>query len=143
MTLILTSTFSICYIIYFILFRGGGGSLLTGVYGHVGHHILHKEDKNKRRNTDLTYDPKEDGFLIYFPLYVKHLEEYTKTPCPQGISTEYVTVDQVWGFLFYQAHWDKRKQGGRLKASETRISTSNFYTKDCVALLRRIFMGTT
>ena len=34
-------------------------SLLTVVYGHVGHHILHKEEKNRRINTALTYDIKE------------------------------------------------------------------------------------
>ena len=37
-------------------------SLLTGMYGRVGHHILHEEEKNRRRNTDLEYDPKEDEF---------------------------------------------------------------------------------
>ena len=36
--------------------------LLTGVYGHIGHHILHEKEKNRRRNTDLEYDPKEDEF---------------------------------------------------------------------------------
>ena len=35
-------------------------SLLTGVHGHVGHHILHEEEKNRRRNTAPEYDPKED-----------------------------------------------------------------------------------
>ena len=55
-------------------------SLLTGVYGNVGHHILHDREKNRRRNTALAYDPKEDGLILYFPLYVKHLEGYTKKP---------------------------------------------------------------
>ena len=32
--------------------------LLTGVYGHVGHQIVHEEEKNKRINTDPAYDPK-------------------------------------------------------------------------------------
>ena len=57
-------------------------SLLTGEYGHVGHHILHKEEKNRRINTALEYDPKEEKFLLYCTLYVKHMEEYTKTPWP-------------------------------------------------------------
>ena len=52
------------------------------MYGHVGHHILYEEEKNRRRNTAMEYDPKEDKFLIYFPLYVKHLEECIKTPWP-------------------------------------------------------------
>ena len=47
------------------------------------------------------------------------------------------------GFLCYQEHWAKSKQGGRLKVGETRISTRNFYTKDCATLLRRILTGTT
>ena len=46
------------------------------------------------------------------------------------------------GFKFYQAHRAKRKKGGILKAGETRISTSNFYTEDCAALPRKIIMGT-
>ena len=66
-------------------------SLLTGVYCNVGHHIPHEEEKNRRRNTDLAYDPKEDELLIYCPFYVKHLEEYTKKPWPQGLITESVT----------------------------------------------------
>ena len=70
------------------------------------------------------------------------MEEYTKTLWPRGLSTESVTEDKVWGFLFCQAHWAKRKQGGRLKSGETIISTSNFDTKDCAALLRRILTGT-
>ena len=74
--------------------------LLNGVYGHIGHHILHEAEGNRRRNTALAYDPKGDGFLLYFPLYVKHPEEYTKTPWPQGLRNEYVTEDKVWGFLF-------------------------------------------
>ena len=41
-------------------------SLLTGLYGHVGHHILLEEDKNRRINTSLEYDPKEDEFCLYF-----------------------------------------------------------------------------
>ena len=49
-------------------------SLLTGMYGRVGHHILHEEEKNRKRNTTLAYDPKEDEFLLYCPLYVKHME---------------------------------------------------------------------
>ena len=115
--------------------------LLNG--GHVSNRILHEEEKNKRRNTALAYDPKEDEFLLYCPLYVNHLEEYTKTPRQPGLSTESVTEYKVWRFLFYQAHWAKRKQGGRFKAGETIISTSNFDTKDCAALLRRSLTGTT
>ena len=117
--------------------------LLTGVYGHVGHHVLHEEEKNRRRNTALTYYPREDEFYQYFPLYVKHLEEYTKTPWLRGICTESVIDDEVWGGLFYQAYWDKRKQGRRLKAGKIRIATRNFDTKNCVTLLRRRLTGTT
>ena len=83
--------FSIYYIIHFIFFSLKKMSLLTGVYGHVGHHILHEEEKNRRRNTALAYDPGEDEFLLYCPLYVNHLEEYTKTPRQPGLSTESVT----------------------------------------------------
>ena len=72
--------------------------LLTGVYSHVSHHILHEEEKHRRRNNALTYDPKQDEFLLYCPLYVAHLKEYKKTPWPQGLSTESGTEDKVWGF---------------------------------------------
>ena len=34
-------------------------SLQTGVYDYVGHHIIHEEEKNRRRYTALEYDPKE------------------------------------------------------------------------------------
>ena len=34
-------------------------SLLTDVYGHVGHQILDEEEKNRRRNNALAYYPKE------------------------------------------------------------------------------------
>ena len=61
------------------------------MYGHVGHHILHEEEKNRRINTALAYDPKEYEFLLYFPLYINHLEYYTKITWPQGLSTESVT----------------------------------------------------
>ena len=47
------------------------------------------------------------------------------------------------GFLFYQAHRDKSKQFGGLKAGETRISTRIFDAEDCDALLRRSLMGPT
>ena len=70
-------------------------SLLTGVCGHVGRHIIHEEEKNRRINTALECDPKEDEFLIYCPLYVNHLEEYTKTPWPRGLSTESTIEDKV------------------------------------------------
>ena len=59
MTLSLTSTFSIYYIInYIFLSKKNKMSLLTGVYGRVGHHILHEEDNNRRRNNALEYDAK-------------------------------------------------------------------------------------
>ena len=61
-----------------IFFSKNKISLLTGIYGHVGHHIIYEEEKNRRRNNDLGYDTKEDELLLYCPLYVKHLEEYTK-----------------------------------------------------------------
>ena len=81
--------------------------------------ITYLMNKRKREgNTALAYDPKEDEFLLYFPLYVNHLEEYTKKTWPQVPSTESVTEDKMWGFIFYQAHWAKSKQGGRLKAGE-------------------------
>ena len=118
-------------------------SLLTGVYGHVGHHILHEKEKNRRRNTALEYYPKEGRFLLYFPLYVKHLDEYTKAPWPRGLIIESVTEDHVWGGLFYQEHRAKGKQGRILKAVETRIFTSNFDTKYCATLLRRFLAGGT
>ena len=44
----------------------------------------------------------------------------------------------MWGVLFFQEHQAKRKQDGILKADKTRISTSNFDTKDCAVLLRII-----
>ena len=53
-------------------------SLLTGVYVNVGRNILHEREKNRRRNNALADDPEEYGLLLYCPLYVKHLEEYTK-----------------------------------------------------------------
>ena len=77
MTLSPISTFSIYYIIHFIFFSKKM-SLLTSVYGHVGHHILHGEEKNRRINTDLAYDPREEKSLLYCPLYTKHLEDHTK-----------------------------------------------------------------
>ena len=49
----------------------------------------------------------------------------------------------MWGFLFYEAYWDKIKQGGKLKAGKIRITTSNFDTKNCVALISRSLMGIT
>ena len=52
------------------------------MYGHVGHNILHEEEKNRKRNIAQGYDPKEDELLIYYPLYVNHLEDYTKKPRP-------------------------------------------------------------
>ena len=48
-------------------------SLPTGVYGNVGHHTLHKEENNRRRNTAMKYDTKEDKLLIYCPLCVHNL----------------------------------------------------------------------
>ena len=111
--------FSIYYIVHFILFSLKQMFILTGVYGHVGHHILHEEEKYRRINTSLEYDPKEDELLLHCPLYVNYLEDYTKIPWPRRLSTESVTEDHMWGFLFYQAHWAKRKQGGRLKSYET------------------------
>ena len=77
-------------------------SLLTGVYVHVGHHTLHIKEKNRRINNALEYYPKEDRFLIYLPLYMNHLDEYTKTPWHRGLNPESVTEDNVWGGLFYQ-----------------------------------------
>ena len=59
MTLSLTSNVSIYYIIHIIFIRKTI-SLPTGVYGHVGHHILHEEEKNRRINTALENDPKEN-----------------------------------------------------------------------------------
>ena len=67
MELSLTSTFSIYYIIHFIFFSRKKPSLLTGVYGNVGRHILHEEEKNSRINTVLEYYPKRYKFLICFP----------------------------------------------------------------------------
>ena len=47
--------------IYISYFSVKKMSLLTSVYGHVGHHILHKEEENRERNTALEYDPKPLG----------------------------------------------------------------------------------
>ena len=60
MILSTTSNFPIYYIIHIIFFSLKKMSLLTGVYGYVGHHILHKEEENMRRNTALDYYPKKD-----------------------------------------------------------------------------------
>ena len=143
MKLSLTSTFF--YLLYntFHILQFKKMSLLTGVYGNVGHHILREKEKNRRRNTALAYYPKEGRSLLYCPLYVKHLEEYTKKTWPRGLSTESVTEDTVWGGLLYQSHRAKRKQGKILKAGETRIPTSNFHKKYCAALLRIILAGGT
>ena len=73
-------------------------SLLTGMYGHVGRHIRHEEQKNRMRNTALEYDPKEENFLLYCLFYMNYLEDYIKTRWPLGISAEAVTEDKVWGF---------------------------------------------
>ena len=83
------------------------------------------------------------NFLLYYQLYVKTPEEYTKTTWPQGLSTESVTEDKVWRFLFDPAHGAKCKQGRKLKSGETSISTSNFDTKDCAILLMRSLTVTT
>ena len=69
------------------------------MYGHVGHHILHEEEEKRRRNNALAYDQKEDEILLYFPFYVKHHKDYTKTTWLQGISIEAVTEDKLWGFI--------------------------------------------
>ena len=34
------------------------------MYDHFGHHILNEEEKNRRVNNALAYDPKEDKFLM-------------------------------------------------------------------------------
>ena len=91
----------------------------------------------------MAYYPKEEDLFLYFPLYVNNLEEYKTTLCPQGLSTEPVTEYKVWGFLFYQAHLNKRKHSRILKSGETRISTSNFDTKEYAVLLRRSLTVTT
>ena len=49
----------------------------------------------------------------------------------------------MWGVLFCQGNQAKRKQGRIFKAGETRISASNFDTKDCAILISRIITGTT
>ena len=77
------------------------------------------------------------------PLSVKHLEDYTKIKWTRWLSTESITEDKLWGFLFYKSNWAKGKQGGRLKASEKIFSTRKFYTKDCAALIRRNMTVTT
>ena len=46
------------------------------------------------------------------------------------------------GIFIYQTHQAKRKQGGKLKYDEKRISTIKFDTKDCSTLLMRILTGT-
>ena len=73
---------------------------------------------------------------------MKHLKYYIKTLWLRGLSTESVTEDKVWGVSFYQAHRAKNKAGRRLVSGETRISTSNFDTKDCAAMLGIIITGT-
>ena len=95
LTLSLASIIYLYYIIHFTFFSLKKKSLLTGVYGNVGHNILHKEEKNRRRNTSLSYDPKEEKFLLYCPLYTNYLGYYTKTTWPRGLSTESVTEDKV------------------------------------------------
>ena len=77
MTLSTTSIF-MYYVIHFIFFSKNKMSLITGVYGHVDHQILHEEEKNRRRSTALEYDTNEDKLILYHTLYVKHLEEHTK-----------------------------------------------------------------
>ena len=72
-------------------------SILTWVCGHVGHHILHEEELNRRRYTALAYYPKEEKFLLHCPLYVKHLKDYTKTTWLRGLSIEAVTEDMLRG----------------------------------------------
>ena len=49
--------------------------LLTGVYGYVGHQIIHEEEKIRRINAALVYDPKKYELLPYCPLYVNNLVE--------------------------------------------------------------------
>ena len=78
-------------------------SLLTGVYGNVGHHILREKEKNRRRNTALAYYPKEDGLLLYCPLYVEHLEEYTKNRV-QKDSALNLSQKILCGGVYYTNH---------------------------------------
>ena len=97
MTLSLTSIFSISHNAFHIP-QFKKMSLLTGVYGHVGHQILHKEENNRRINTALVYYPKDEELLLYCSLFAKHLEEYTKKMWARGLRTEAVTEDKVWDF---------------------------------------------
>ena len=97
MKLSLTSTFYIYYIINFIFFtKKQKISPNWCVWSCWSSHT--SWIKNRSRNTALEHYSKEDGFLIYCPLYMNHLEEYTKTPWPQGLITESVTEYKVWGF---------------------------------------------
>ena len=60
-----------------------------------------------RRNTTLKYHSKEDRFFLHCPLYVKHMEQYNKTPWPHRLSTASVTEDKVWGGYSTKHIWIK------------------------------------
>ena len=56
---------------YFLPTYNGRMSLLSGMYGHSGHYIIHEEEINRRKNTAIAYDPKEHEFLKFCPIYAK------------------------------------------------------------------------
>ena len=66
--------------------------------GHVVNHIRHEEEKNIKINTALSYDTREDEYLIYCPLYANNLKDNTNTISPRGLSTEAFAEDKLWFF---------------------------------------------
>ena len=113
------------------------------MYGHVGHHVLHEEEKI---GGEILICPmiqrKNNSFYIVHCTWSTW--KSTQKHCGREESALNLSQKIRCGvFLFYQAHQAKRKQGRRLRAGENKTTKRKFVTKYCSALQRRNLTGGT
>ena len=82
-------------------------SFVNGIYAEQAQSVLNESNKNRKRNTQLAYDPKVEEFKLFCEY------KYSTKPFPHC-----VTEEKVFGFLYFQAYRDLRKRGPQFSFKE-------------------------
>jgi hypothetical protein len=82
-------------------------SFVNGIYAEQAQSVLNESNKNRKRNTQLAYDPKVEEFKLFCEY------KYSTKPFPHC-----VTEEKVFGFLYFQAYRDLRRRGPQFSFKE-------------------------
>eukprot|EP00536_Pseudo-nitzschia_multiseries_P008972 jgi/Psemu1/21960/gm1.21960_g len=92
-------------------------SYTNGIFAKAARQVQHDDNDGIPINTQLAYGQKGEEFLQYC----------TSVFSSCGYSTQIVTEEKVFGFLFYQAYQTQRTRGRKKQQSQMQIFDGDDY----------------